>query len=131
MRCKVPVQIGYKLATTSNATSQRIRDHLAIRCEQGEASRVLTTEGVDIKYTEQMEILDILTIDCVSNMTILRGRQAGPCDRTIRANQQHLLVPHDHQETPLSVSLIRDRIAGQNVVRAVCANMAALHSDRV
>ena len=131
LRCKVPVQIGYKLATTSNATSQRIRDHLAIRCEQREASRVLTTEGVDIKDTEQMQILHILTINCIANVVVLRCRQTGPCDRTIGANQQHLLVPHDHQETSLSVSLIRDRIASQDIVRAVCANVTALHGDRV
>ena len=64
-------------------------------------------------------------------MNRIRGRDTCPGNHAIRTDHQHSLVTHDHEQTPLTVGLVCDRVARQNVVRAVGTQVATLHRDGI
>ena len=60
-------------------------------------------------------------------MYVLHCHHTRPRNRTIRLNSQHPLIAHHRQETALPVSLVCHRVSREDIVGAICADMAALH----
>ena len=78
-----------------------------------------------------MLVLDILTVHYIVHVRILRSRHPSPGDGPVRANHNHALITHHDQEAALTICLVRDRVSGQDVVRAVSTEVSALHRDGV
>jgi len=128
---KVATQVRHELVSTPKTGLHRIGPDILIRREERKASLVSPAEGVDIEDTEEVQLLNVLAIHHVIHVNRIRGRDACPGNHAIRANHQHSLVTHDHEETPLAIGLVCDRVACQDVVRTVGTQVATLHRDGI
>ena len=112
-------------------TAQTGLAHVVLRDKQGKASHITVLVPIHVEDTELVAIHQVLAVQNVADVKILRRRQPSPGDHRTRSHAQNPAVPHHDQEAALTVGLVRDRVSREDIVRPVCQQVATLQSHRV
>ena len=116
---------------TAETRLGRLLEDVLVRRHERETVHLLGPVDVDVKDTEEVALRDVLAVHHIAEVRIIVRRESRPHERALARPANEATIPHDHQHTPLAIRLVRDRVAGEDRVRAARHQVAAGNRDRI
>ena len=124
---EVFLEVLHEEHCTAQARLERLLAHIGVRGHERETRDILAPELVGIKDAEQVAVGQELTVHDIANVHVLGCANASPGDAPITVPAKEATVPSHHQEAALSICLVGDRVAAQDAVGPVRAQVAPNH----